>query len=224
MLPILILLGLVFQFFSGLQQTGGVATAFTDGRFVSLQNLSIVAAQASINTVLAAGMTFVILTGGIDLSVGSILAASAMLGLIVSLLPNYSFLGFATCLFTGLVLGLANGALVAFLRLPPFIVTLGSLTAVRGIARLFSSDRTVFNPALDFAFIGNQTFYGIPLLTDIAFADIVVSWFILKRTDLGDRIYAFGGNGDADRLQVRKCTPGLLHAYGNLLRLGALRG
>jgi ribose transport system permease protein len=78
MLPILILLGLVFQFFSGLQQTGSVATAFTDGRFVSLQNLSIVAAQASINTVLAAGMTFVILTGGIDLSVGSILAASAI--------------------------------------------------------------------------------------------------------------------------------------------------
>src|SRR5258708_10252451 len=70
-----------------------------EGRFVSLQNLSIVAAQASINTVLAAGMTFVILTGGIDLSVGSILAASAMLGLIVSLLPNYSFLGFETCLF-----------------------------------------------------------------------------------------------------------------------------
>jgi ribose transport system permease protein len=200
MLPILILLGLVFQFFSGLQQTGSVATAFTDGRFISLQNLSIVAAQASINTVLAAGMTFVILTGGIDLSVGSILAASAMLGLIVSLLPNYSFLGFETCLFTGLVLGLTNGALVAFLRLPPFIVTLGSLTAVRGLARLFSSDRTVFNPALGFAFIGNQTFYGIPLLTVIAFTVIVVSWFILKRTVLGVRIYALGGNGDAARL------------------------
>lgn len=69
-------------------------------------------------------MTFVILTGGIDLSVGSILAASSMLGLIVSLVPNYSFLGFEACLFT-LVLGLTNGALVAFLRLSPFIETLG---------------------------------------------------------------------------------------------------
>jgi ribose transport system permease protein len=137
MLPILILLALIFQFFSGLKETYNLAAALTSGRFISLQNLSIVAAQASINTVLAAGMTFVILTGGIDLSVGSILAASSMLGLIVSLVPNYAFLGFETCLFTGLVLGLTNGALIAFLRLPPFIVTLGSLTAVRGIARLF---------------------------------------------------------------------------------------
>jgi ribose transport system permease protein len=68
-----------------------------------------------------------------------------MLGLIVSLIPNYSFLGLGACLFTGLVLGLINGAFIAFLRLPPFILTLGSLTAVRGIARLFSNDRTVFS-------------------------------------------------------------------------------
>ena len=87
---------------------------------------------------------------------GSILAASSMLGLIVSLVPNYSFLGFEACLFTGLVLGLTNGALIAFLRLPPFIVTLGSLTAVRGVARLFSNDRTVFNSDLSFAFIGSS--------------------------------------------------------------------
>src|SRR5260370_12552815 len=210
MLPILILLGLVFQFLSGLQQTGSVATAFMEGRFVSLQNLSIVAAQASINTVLAAGMTFVILTGGIDLSVGSILAASAMLGLIVSLLPNYSFLGFAACLFTGLVLGLTNGALVAFLRLPPFIVTLGSLTAVRGIARLFSSHRTVFNPALGFAFIGNQTFYGIPLLTVIPFPVIVASWLVLKRTVSVARNYSLARKRAAARPYARN-LPLVLH-------------
>jgi ribose transport system permease protein len=86
MLPILILLALIFQFCSGFKETYNLAAALTSGRFISLQNLSIVAAQASINTVLAAGMTFVILTGGIDLSVGSVLAASAMLGLIVSLI------------------------------------------------------------------------------------------------------------------------------------------
>src|ERR1700712_1229502 len=101
MLPILILLAITFQFCSGYLETGNLSSALTGGRFMSWQNLSIVAAQASINTVLAAGMTFCILTGGIDLSVGSILAASAMLGLIVSLLPAYSFLGFWACLFTG---------------------------------------------------------------------------------------------------------------------------
>ena len=99
--------------------THSLSSALTGGRFMSWQNLSIVAAQASINTVLAAGMTFVILTGGIDLSVGSILAASAMLGLIVSLVPAYSFLGCAACLATGLVLGLLNGTLIALLRLHP---------------------------------------------------------------------------------------------------------
>src|ERR1700722_2935500 len=204
MLPILILLALTFQICSGYIETGSVATAFTDGRFVSLQNLSIVAAQASINTVLAAGMTFVILTGGIDLSVGSILAASAMLGLIVSLVPAYSFLGFGACLLTGLILGLINGLLIALLRLPPFIVTLGSLTAVRGVARLFSNDRTVFNSELSFAFIGNQTFYGVPWLMVIALSVIVISWLILRRTVLGVYIYAVGGNSDAARLSGNK--------------------
>jgi ribose transport system permease protein len=191
---------------------------------MSWQNLSIVAAQASINTVLSAGMTFVILTGGIDLSVGSILAASAMLGLIVSLLPHYSFLGFAACLFTGLILGLVNGTLIALLRLPPFIVTLGSLTAVRGVARLFSNDRTVFNSELSFAFIGNQTFYGVPWLMVIAFSVIVISWVILRRTVLGVHIYAVGGNADAARLAGIKVPVILIVVYGISGLLAGLGG
>jgi ribose transport system permease protein len=214
MLPILILLALIFQFCSGFRETYNLAAALTSGRFISLQNLSIVAAQASINTVLAAGMTFVILTGGIDLSVGSVLAASAMLGLIVSLIPNYSFLGLGACLFTGLLLGLINGAFIAFLRLPPFIVTLGSLTAVRGIARLFSNDRTVFNSDLPFAFIGNQTFYGVPWLMVIALSVIIISWLILRRTVLGVRIYAVGGNTDAARLAGIQVPLILIFVYG----------
>ena len=108
-----------------------------DGRFFTPQNISIVAQQASINTVLAAGMTFVILTGGIDLSVGSILAASAMVALIVSLIPGWGMLGILAGLLTGLFFGLLNGrADRRSSGLPPFIVTLGSLTAVRGLARL----------------------------------------------------------------------------------------
>jgi ribose transport system permease protein len=224
MLPILILLALTFQICSGYIETGSLSSALTGGRFMSWQNLSIVAAQASINTVLAAGMTFVILTGGIDLSVGSILAASAMLGLIVSLLPAYSFLGFATCLFTGLVLGLINGLLIALLRLPPFIVTLGSLTAVRGVARLFSNDRTVFNSALSFAFIGNKTFYGVPWLMVIAFSVIVISWLILRHTVLGVHIYAVGGNSDAARLAGIKVPLILIIVYGISGLLGGLGG
>jgi ribose transport system permease protein len=199
MLPILIILGIAFELMSG--------------RFLSVQNLSIVAQQASINTVLAAGMTFVILTGGIDLSVGSILAASAMVALIASKIPDWGLIGIPAALAAGLLLGLANGALIAFARLPPFIVTLGSLTAVRGLARLLGNDTTIFNPELPFAFIGNGTLFGVPWLVVIALTVVLVSWFILRRTVLGVHIYAVGGNADAARLSGIKVWAVLLFVY-----------
>jgi ribose transport system permease protein len=200
MLPVLIILAIAFEFMSG--------------RFMSWQNISIVLQQASINTVLAAGMTFVILTGGIDLSVGSILAAAAMAALIASKIPEWGLLGIPAALAMGLALGLVNGALIAWGRLPPFIVTLGSLTAVRGLARLLGSDTTVFNPELPFAFIGNGNLFGVPWLVVIALAVVLVSWFILRRTVLGVHIYAVGGNPDAARLSGIKVWLVLLFVYG----------
>ncbi|WP_425493244.1 ABC transporter permease subunit [Microvirga zambiensis] len=199
MLPVLIILGVVFELMSG--------------RFLSFQNLSIVMQQASINTVLAAGMTFVILTGGIDLSVGSILAASAMVAILASLIPEWGMLGIPAALLMGLGLGLVNGVLIAFAKLPPFIVTLGSLTAVRGLARLIGDDTTKFNPQLPFAFIGNGTLFGLPWLVWIAFAVVILSWFILRRTVLGVHIYAVGGNPDAARLTGIKVWAVLLFVY-----------
>jgi len=96
MLPVLVLLCVGFHFLS-------------DGRFFSGQNLGIVLQQAAVNTVLAAGMTFVIITGGIDLSVGSILAASAMAGLIISKLPELGVLWLPAAVLTGLGFGVING-------------------------------------------------------------------------------------------------------------------
>lgn len=200
MAPILFLLAIIFQMLSD--------------RFMSVQNLSIVAQQAAVNMVLAAGMTFVILTGGIDLSVGSILAASAMVALIVSNLPDLWWLAIPLGIGTGLLFGIVNGALVAFVRLPPFIVTLGALTAVRGVARLLGADKTVFNSDLQFAVIGNGAILGVPWLVVIAFAVILVSWFILRRTVLGVHIYAVGGNADAARLSGIKVSLVLLFVYG----------
>ena len=210
MLPVLILLAIGFQLLSG--------------KFVSVNNLSIVVQQASINIVLAAGMTFVILTGGIDLSVGSILAASAMIAVIVSLVPEYGMLGIPAAMAIGLVFGLANGCLISFLKLPPFIVTLGSLTAVRGVARLMGGDTTVFNPDLPFDFIGNGSLFGIPWLALIALAVILVSWFILRRTVLGTWIYAVGGNQEAARLTGIKVWLVLLFVYGMSGLLSGLGG
>ena len=218
-LPVLIILGLLIQ--------AGCIYFTGQGRFLSWQNLSIVAEQASVNAVLAAGMTFVILTGGIDLSVGSILAASAMIGLITSI--GLGDLGIITALLMGLIIGLANGALIAFVRLPPFIVTLGSLTAIRGFARLLGSDTTVFNPNLPFAFIGNGSLHlgphiAISWLIIIAFLVIFGSWLILRRTVLGVHIYAVGGNENAARLSGIKVWAVLLFVYGASGLLAGLGG
>ncbi len=205
MLPVLIVLAIAFHYFS-------------DHRFLTGQNVGIVLQQAAINTVLAAGMTFVILTGGIDISVGSILAASAMAALIASLIDGWGWLGLPAALLTGLGFGLINGCLIAFGKLPPFIVTLGSLTAVRGVARLMGGDTTVFNPDLPFAAIGNATVsiapgYGIPMLAIIALVVILISWWVLRRTVLGVWIYAVGGNAAAARLSGIKVWRILLFVY-----------
>jgi ribose transport system permease protein len=222
MLPALLLIAILFQVLSAYVETGTLS--WSEGRFMMWNNLSIVAQQASINTVLAAGMTFVILTGGIDLSVGAVLAAAAMVALIVSLIPGWGMMGLFAALATGAVLGLANGALIAFLRLPPFIVTLGSMTAVRGLARLFGEDKTVFNPELPFSFIGNGSLFGIPWLMVIALASVVISWLILRRTVLGLRIYAVGGNTEAARLSGIKVWFILLFVYGMSGLLAGLGG
>jgi ribose transport system permease protein len=224
MLPVLVLISLMFQLVTGYAESGSLQSAWSEGRFLTLQNLSIVTQQASINTVLGAGMTFVILTGGIDLSVGSILAASAMVAVLASLIPGLGFLGLPAALGMGLLLGLANGTLIAFLRLPPFIVTLGSMTAVRGLARLLGNDSTVFNSDLPFAFIGNGHVFGIPWLVIIAFAVVLVSWVVLRRTVLGLRIYAVGGNAAAAHLSGIKVWVVLLFVYAVSGLLAGLGG
>ena len=225
MLPVLVLLAVLFQFLSAYGDTGSFNWAA--GRFLTSNNLPVVAQLASINAVLATGMTFVILTGGIDLSVGSILAVSAMAALIVAQGVNYSIVTIPVALLVGAGFGLLNGTLISALKLPPFIVTLGSLTAVRGLARLFGNDTTVFNSDLSFAGIaGNFTtpFGDISWLSVIALAIVALAWFILRRTVLGIHIYAVGGNPAAARLSGIKVWFVLLFVYGTSGLLSGLAG
>ncbi len=211
MLPVLVLLCIGFY--------------LLNNRFATLGNTSIVLQQASINVVLAAGMTFVILTGGIDLSVGSILAASAMIAVIASKLSGaLGLLGILAGLGMGFAFGVINGLLVALVGLPSFIVTLGGLTAIRGFARLLGGDSTVFNMDLPFAFIGNSTVAGVPWLVIIALIVVIISWFILRRTVLGMRIYAVGGNPDAARLSGIRVWQILLFVYAASGLLAGLGG
>src|SRR5215469_14344713 len=122
MLPVLIVICILF--------------ALLTPNFLTQNNIVNVVRQASINIVLAAGMTFVILTGGIDLAVGSVLGFTAVIAVAVSLLPGLSWAAVPIALLAGLAVGVLTGMTVAYLGLPPFIVTLGTYTAIRGAAYL----------------------------------------------------------------------------------------
>lgn len=209
-LPILILIVAVFGFIAP--------------NFFTESNLLNITRQASINIVLAAGMTFIILTGGIDLSVGSILGTTAVAAMVVSLIPEFAMLSIPAALMLGLVLGLFNGALVAFAGLPPFIVTLGTYTALRGAAYLLADGTTVINSNISFEWIGNNYLGPVPWLVVIALAVVVMCWFILRRTTLGVHIYAVGGNMQAARLTGIKVWLVLLFVYGMSGVLSGLGG
>ena len=209
-LPVLIVIAIIF--------------AVMAPNFMTENNLLNIARQASINIVLATGMTVVILTGGIDLSVGSILAVSAVTAMVVSLMPELAWAAVPLALLAGLVLGALNGALVAYMGLPPFIVTLGSMTALRGLAYLLADGTTVINSKIGFAWIGNAYLGPIPWLVLIAFLVLLGAWFILRRTVLGVYIYAVGGNPQAARLTGIKVGLVLLFAYAFSGLLSGLGG
>ncbi|BAZ20339.1 inner-membrane translocator [Kalymmatonema gypsitolerans NIES-4073] len=209
-LPILVLICILFSLLTPNFPTPG--------------NVVNILRQASINIVLATGMTFVILTGGIDLSVGSILGVSAVVAVLVSLIPGLGWAAVLAGLLTGLLLGLLNGALISFLNVPPFIVTLGSLTALRGAAFLVANGTTVINRNLNFAWIGNSYLGPIPWLVVIALLAVAASWFVLRQTVLGVQIYAVGGNDRAARLTGIKVNRVLLFVYGVSGLLAGLAG
>ena len=209
-LPVLVLIVVVFSFIAP--------------NFMTEANIMNITRQASINIVLAAGMTFVILTGGIDLSVGSILGVTAVLALVSSLNPAIAHFAVPIALLAGLGMGVFNGLLVAYAGLPPFIVTLGTYTALRGFAYLAADGTTVINSNIAFAWIGNGYLGSMPCLVIIAFAVIAVCWFILRRTTLGTHIYAVGGNLQAARLTGVKVSFVLIFVYAASGLLSGLGG
>lgn len=209
-LPILVLIVIVFSFIAP--------------NFMTEANMMNITRQASINIVLAAGMTFVILTGGIDLSVGSILGVTAVMALVGSLNPMFADFAVPIALLAGLGMGVFNGLLVAYAGLPPFIVTLGTYTALRGAAYLVADGTTVINSKISFDWIGNGYLGSVPWLVIIAFAVIAVCWFILRRTTLGTHIYAVGGNLQAARLTGIKVSLVLIFVYAASGLLSGLGG
>lgn len=177
-----------------------VLFALLTPKFLTAVNLLNVARQASINVVLAAGMTFVILTRGIDLSVGSVLGLAAVIAMQVSLMEAWSWSAMPAAILVGSAIGALTGTTVAYAKLPPFIVTLGTYTALRGAAHLVANGTSVINNDITFAWIGNDHLGPVPWLVVIAGVVIASSSFLLRRTVFGRDIYAVGGNPEAARL------------------------
>jgi ribose transport system permease protein len=210
MLPVLVLICILF--------------AVLTPNFLTQNNLVNVVRQASINIVLAAGMTFVILTGGIDLAVGSVLGFTAVIAVVVSLIPGLDWAAVPAALVAGRIVGVLTGMMVAYVGLPPFIVTLGTYTAIRGAAYLAAGGTTVINSKIGFAWIGNGYVGPIPWLVIIALLIIAVSAFVLHRTVLGVHVYAVGGNPQAARLTGIPVPFVLIFAYGVSGLLSGLGG
>ncbi len=166
--------------------------------FLSLQNLVNIALSIAVTGILAVGMTAVMITGGIDLGVGSVVALSGvMAALTVGATGSSVLMPMLTALGVGLLTGIVNGSLIAWLRVPAFVATLAMLTAARGLAFLVSGGRSHGDLPDAFGFIGRSMILGIPAPVLVMAAVMLAGAFVLQRTVFGRHIYAVGGNVEA---------------------------
>lgn len=165
--------------------------------FLTVSNLLNVAQQATIIAIIAVGMTFVIITGGIDLSVGSVLAFAGVV--MASALHSGVPLPLALLigLGVGLLCGVINGLLITIGRLPPFIATLGMMSVARGAALMFTEGRPISGFSEGFRSIATGEILRIPAPVVIMIVVYLIAHFVLKRTKLGRYTYAIGGNEEA---------------------------
>ncbi|MCO1653560.1 ABC transporter permease [Pseudonocardia humida] len=204
----------------------GVVGAVTAGeRFLSVPNLLTVLTQASIIGVITVGVTFVIIGGGIDLSVGKVMALSSVWATTVAT-QAYGPLVMVLCaLLVGAGAGLVNGLLIAYGRIVPFIVTLAMLISAQGLAEQISGRRSQIVTDPTIAGIATTRLLGIPLLIYIFAVVVALGWVLLNRTTFGRRTFAIGGNSEAARLaglNVRRHTAALYVLSGLCCGIAAI--
>jgi len=179
--------------------------------FFTKSNFWLVLTQVSVNTCLSVGMTLVILTGGIDLSVGSVLALSGaiMAGLlknglelpVLNLFVGFTVLGAVLAgLIVGSFLGFFNGLMITLLRIPPFVATLAMLTIARGLTQLWTGGAAITGLGKTFGYIGTDRFLGVPVRVWTCAAIVAIAVVVLKKTRFGRYVYAVGGNERAAKL------------------------
>lgn len=188
-----------------------VALSLLSNKFLTIENGWNVLRQISVNVCISVGMTLVVLTAGIDLSVGSVLAFSGAVaaGLLKSGIawPAHDlFIGFTllgtilSALLVGSVLGFFNGWMITKFKVPPFVATLAMLTIARGLTMLWTKGYPISSLGPKFDYIGSGWLLGIPVLVWISAITVALAVLLVKKTPLGRYIYAIGGNEQAARL------------------------
>jgi len=181
----------------------GVVMTFVSDVFMSERNMFNITRNMAFFGIMALGMSAVICTAGIDLSVGSLVGLTGVVtGLIMQ--AGYGIeLGYVGCMLTATAIGLVNGMLIAYLRMPPFVVTLGMMSIVVSLARVVSNNKMIydFGPDMDlFEWIGGESVLGVPNVVWILIALTAVFWWVWRYTTWGRWVIAIGGNADAAKL------------------------
>ncbi len=176
-----------------------LALTLLSDRFLTVSNTVNVLRQAAINGIISVGMTYVILTAGIDLSVGAILAFTNVIVADVLVRGGPPALAIILGLVLGAGLGLANGLLITRFGIPPFIVTLGTMTIARGLALTYTQGQPITGLPDGFRFIGTGALGPVPMPIVLMALTFAVGYFVLNRTAVGAYIYALGNNPTAAR-------------------------
>ena len=182
-----------------------VIFSFSSEYFLTANNITNILTQITINLILAVGMTFVILIGGIDLSVGSVMAFAAVVAGKAITLPGFGdteliLLACIAGLGIGMICGLLNGVISAYWGLPSFIITLGMLNIARGAGLQVSNAETIYAFPLAFEEFGSMLIGGVPVVFIVALVMTLIAWFVLNRTVFGRLLYGIGNNEEAVRL------------------------
>jgi ribose transport system permease protein len=213
-----------FGVFIGLFVLMGIFTFFSPV-FLTASNLTNILIQAGTNAILAAGMTFVILSRDIDLSVGSTLALSSVIGASIMAQHDIVWLGVLAALAIGTVVGLFNGFCVGYLGFPSFIVTLATMWLFRGSAYVITEGQAVTGLPREFRILATGNILGVPNIVWLIIAVYAVSFFVLSRTTIGRQVYAVGDNYEAARLSgvgVRRIKLMVFAISGFMAALGGV--
>lgn len=198
---LVILFAMLFLFFS-----------ITSNVFLTVNNLKTLVRQASIYGIIAIGMLIVIISAGIDLSVGSVTGLSGIVAALCMAGGMSISISLIIALVSGVLVGLANGILIHNGKVPPFIATMGTMTVVRAIIKLLTNASMISGQPEAFKKIAQTEVLNVPFLFVVWVIIIIITWFITTKTIFGRNVYAVGSNREAARLSginIRKTTYGV---------------